>query len=64
MGPLPKRKLSKGKKHRRRSHDAIGVPQLVQCPNCNARMLPHRVCSSCGHYRGRHVVDVSTEKES
>ncbi|MFN8442206.1 MAG: 50S ribosomal protein L32 [Caldilineaceae bacterium] len=62
MGPLPKRKLSKGKKHRRRSHDAIGVPKLVQCSNCNSRMLPHRVCPSCGYYRGRQVVEVATEE--
>ncbi len=64
MGPLPKRKLSKGKRGRRRSHDAIGVPHLVQCSNCNSRMLPHRVCPACGYYRGRSVIDVTTEKES
>ena len=27
MGPLPKRKISKGRRDRRRAHDAIGVPQ-------------------------------------
>ena len=64
MGPLPKRKLSKGKKHRRRSHDALSVPQLVQCSNCNGRTLPHRVCPSCGYYRGRQVLEVDTEKQS
>ncbi len=56
MGPLPKRKLSKGSKRRRRSHDAIGTPKLVICPNCQERMMPHRVCPSCGHYKGREVV--------
>ncbi|MBI3901108.1 MAG: 50S ribosomal protein L32, partial [Chlamydiia bacterium] len=25
------------------------------CSNCGAPHLPHRVCPSCGHYRGRVV---------
>lgn len=58
MGPLPKRKVSKGRRNRRRAHDAIGTPKLVECPNCKARMMPHRVCPTCGHYRGRLVIDV------
>jgi large subunit ribosomal protein L32 len=62
MGPLPKRKLSKGRKNRRRAHDAIGTPKLVECPNCHARMMPHRVCPSCGHYKGRQVFDLGAAK--
>jgi large subunit ribosomal protein L32 len=58
MGPLPKRKLSKGRRDRRRAHDAIGAPQLVTCPNCREKMLPHRVCPHCGQYRGRQILDV------
>jgi large subunit ribosomal protein L32 len=62
MGPLPKRKISKGRRNRRRAHDAIGTPNLVQCPNCKALRLPHRVCPACGHYRGRLVVEVGEAK--
>lgn len=58
MGPLPKRKLSKGRRNRRRAHDAIGTPKLVQCPNCRAMTLPHRVCPQCGYYKGRQVLDL------
>ena len=60
MGPLPKRKLSKGRRDRRRAHDAIGVPHLVQCPTCKEKMLPHRVCPQCGSYRGRQVLNLDT----
>lgn len=60
MGPLPKRKISKGRKGRRRAHDAIGVPHLIECPNCHERRLPHRVCPACGQYKGRQVLDVET----
>ena len=59
MVPLPKRKLSKGRRGRRRAHDAIGVPKLVECSSCHQPMLPHRVCPNCGQYRGRQVLDVS-----
>jgi large subunit ribosomal protein L32 len=62
MGPLPKRKISKGRRNRRRAHDAIGAPNLVQCPNCKALRLPHRVCPACGYYRGRMVVEVGEAK--
>ena len=29
---------------------------LVHCPNCNEPVLPHHVCPSCGHYKGREVL--------
>ena len=62
MGPLPKRKLSKGRRDRRRAHDAIGVPQLAECSNCHQPVLPHRACPHCGFYRGRQVLDVADAK--
>jgi len=62
MAPLPKRKLSKGRRDRRRSHDFIEIPNIVQCSNCGEMRLPHRVCPSCGHFRGREVISI--EKES
>lgn len=61
MGPLPKRKVSKGRRNRRRAHDSIGVPKLVDCSNCRTPMLPHRVCPSCGYYKGRRIIDVDDE---
>lgn len=62
MAPLPKRKVSKGRRDRRRAHDFIEVPNLVQCSNCGEMRLSHRVCPSCGHFRGREVISI--EKES
>ncbi|MBV7328884.1 50S ribosomal protein L32 [Chloroflexi bacterium TSY] len=61
MGPLPKRKISKGRRNRRRAHDAIGVPKLVECDNCSERMVPHRVCPSCGHYKGREIFTIEED---
>jgi large subunit ribosomal protein L32 len=54
--PVPKRRTSKSKKRMRRSHDALTPTASVACPNCGETTLPHRVCGSCGHYKGREVV--------
>ena len=58
MGAVPKRKVSKGRRDRRRAHDALRPLQLVECPRCHEQRLPHHVCPSCGTYRGREVVTV------
>ncbi|MGD9100931.1 MAG: 50S ribosomal protein L32 [Anaerolineae bacterium] len=64
MGPLPKRKISYGRRDRRRAHDALKPPNLVTCPepDCGELTLPHRVCPSCGKYRGRQVIAIKEEK--
>ena len=58
MPPLPKRKHSKGRRDRRRAHDALTPPALVACTNCGEKHQPHHVCPSCGHYHGREVYEV------
>ncbi len=62
MGPLPKRKFSWGRTHRRRAHDAITPIALITCDNCGEKKLPHNVCPACGHYKGREVVRVGAAK--
>lgn len=63
MPPLPKRKLSKGRRDRRRSHLALTPQNLTECPNCHQMHIPHRVCPNCGHYKGVEVVSVEQEKK-
>ncbi|MEN8171550.1 MAG: 50S ribosomal protein L32 [Chloroflexota bacterium] len=55
---LPKQRTSSARRDRRRSHDALKAKKLTQCTNCGEMRLPHRVCPSCGHYKGREVVVV------
>lgn len=59
MTPLPKRKVSPGRRDRRRAHDALKARNIVVCSNCGESRLPHRVCANCGHYQGREIIDVS-----
>ncbi|RMF25375.1 MAG: 50S ribosomal protein L32 [Deltaproteobacteria bacterium] len=59
--PVPKRRTSKSKRNKRRSHDALKQPSFGTCSHCGARTVPHRACPSCGHYRGREVVPVAEQ---
>lgn len=61
MTPLPKRKISKGRRNRRRAHDALKARNLTTCSNCGAMCLPHTVCPECGYYKGREVLEVSND---
>ncbi|MCF8103944.1 MAG: 50S ribosomal protein L32 [Desulfohalobiaceae bacterium] len=52
---VPKKKTSKSKKNMRRSHHRVPTPTVINC-ECGEPSLPHRVCPSCGQYRGRQVL--------
>ena len=52
----PKRRQSKSRKRKRRTHYKATAPSLVACPNCGDMKLGHKVCSSCGFYDGRSVI--------
>ncbi len=62
MPPHPKRKHSKGRRNRRRSHDSLTQLQLVACPNCGEMRQPHTICPKCGHYEGREIVAQKEKK--
>ena len=57
----PKRRTSKAKRNKRRSHDALGAPPRSLCPQCREPKMPHRVCPNCGTYRGREVIQTDEE---
>ena len=54
----PKQRKTKSRRNQRRMHIHIPYKDLVECPQCGKKKLPHRVCSFCGYYKGREVVDV------
>lgn len=56
--PNPRRRHSKTRRDKRRTHDAITLPGLVECSHCHEKKQAHRVCPACGHYDGREVVKV------
>lgn len=60
---LPKRRHSHSRTHKRRSHDALKAPGLSLCSECGEPKEPHRLCGSCGKYKGRTVFNLDTEAE-
>lgn len=59
---VPKRKTSKSKKRMRRASHRHTIPASHRCPKCGAPKQPHRVCPSCGTYRGRQVLIVAADE--
>lgn len=53
---VPKRRTSKTRKRKRRTHFKLNLPGMVTCPNCGEIKLSHRVCKECGFYDGRQVL--------
>ncbi len=60
---LPKRRHSRSRTRKRRSHDALSAPNLSLCSNCGEPKEPHRLCGSCGQYKGRDVYSLDTDIE-
>lgn len=55
---VPKRKMSKSRRDKRRANWKLELPGLVACPQCKEATMPHRVCSNCGSYKGKVVLAV------
>ena len=52
---VPKRKTSKSRRDKRRATHALEAPRVNTCPQCHSPKLAHRVCPTCGTYKGREV---------
>ncbi|PIV38966.1 MAG: 50S ribosomal protein L32 [Candidatus Omnitrophica bacterium CG02_land_8_20_14_3_00__42_8] len=60
---LPKRRHSSSRQGKRRGSQKIHVQSIGVCPNCKSPKLPHRVCSVCGYYKGRQVMQIKEKKK-
>ncbi len=54
--PHPKRKMSKTRRDKRRTHYKATPHNTHICPQCGAPKLAHRACPECGYYNGRKVI--------
>ncbi len=56
----PKRRASKSRRNKRRTHKRkLEDIQLKKCTNCGALHRFHHVCTECGFYRGRQIINVT-----
>lgn len=58
---VPKRKTSKSKRDKRRTHQKIKAINVSACPECGEAKLPHHACPECGAYKGRTVIESDEE---
>jgi len=54
---VPKRRTSKSRKRKRRTHWKLKAPNLANCPECDELILSHRACPNCGYYKGEKVIN-------
>lgn len=57
----PKRKISKTRRDKRRTHIKAELPTLAACNNCGASHKYHTVCPECGYYRGKLAIEKTIE---
>ena len=55
---VPKKRTSKQRQRKRRTHVKAEMPATRACPRCGDTKLPHRVCASCGYYRSVQRLEV------
>jgi large subunit ribosomal protein L32 len=58
---VPKKKISKQRKRKRRTHYKAAPVTTNSCPRCGDPKLPHHVCQGCGYYDGEHIYEVEVD---
>lgn len=62
MGPLPKRRVSRTRRDKRRTHDKISLPNLIYDANTGEYRLAHHVGKQSGMYKGRQVLEAQDDE--
>jgi len=60
---VPARRVSKTRKRTRSANKGLEANKLIKCSNCGADIRPHRVCSECGFYKGKDVINKDNNNE-
>lgn len=61
--PLPKRRHSKARGRKRRTHWKLSEANLILCPQCKNLKISHLVCRVCGFYNGRQVIEIKVKEK-
>jgi large subunit ribosomal protein L32 len=59
----PKKRLTSTRSGNRRSHLALKKLKLATCPKCNEPIVSHRVCPTCGTYKGEQILNVELKNK-
>jgi len=58
MSQEPKKRHSRARQGKRRASIHLATTKSVVCPNCGAPQVGHRVCESCGFYKGKQILNI------
>lgn len=61
MGALPKRKISKSRRDRRRGHDKLKKVALFSCDDVDGLRIPHRLRRAAATEKGRKLLGFEEE---
>lgn len=56
---VPKKKTSSSRRNQRRAHDFLKTVSHTECQNCGETIRPHHICSACGHYGTKQIIEQS-----
>ncbi|MFH0822793.1 MAG: 50S ribosomal protein L32 [Pseudomonadota bacterium] len=59
--PVPKKRVSRTRRDKRRTHKKLSAISLSRCPQCAELMIPHRICPSCGSYKGKEILKIEAQ---
>ncbi|RJP28182.1 MAG: 50S ribosomal protein L32 [Candidatus Omnitrophota bacterium] len=62
--PLPKRRHSKSRGRKRRTHWKLKKQNLIPCPQCKQPKPAHQVCKQCGYYSGHQAIEIKIKEET
>ena len=60
---LPKRRHSKTRGRKRRTHWKTAAVNLSPCPQCKQPKRSHTVCAVCGYYDGKQVIEIKVKEK-
>lgn len=60
---LPKRRHSKTRGRKRRTHWKLAQLNLVPCPQCKQLKVSHQVCKVCGYYGGKQIIEIKKKEK-
>jgi large subunit ribosomal protein L32 len=56
---LPKKRISRTRGRKRRTHDTLKKTAYVTCTHCKEPVLPHCACKKCGYYKGQSRIVIA-----
>lgn len=60
---VPVKKVTRKTISTRQSTHKINHAGLVKCSNCSNLISPHTICSYCGFYKGKKVLEIKVKEK-